>query len=103
MTIGLMHYLALAAILFAIGLYGLFTKRNFVAILMCIELMLNAVNINFIAFNYFMPVNDLTGQLFAVFSIMVGAAEVAVGLALAFRIYHDRNTVNVDELNTMTG
>ena len=103
MTIGLMHYLALAAILFAIGLYGLFTKRNFVAILMCIELMLNAVNINFIAFNHFMPVNDLTGQLFAVFSIMVGAAEVAVGLALAFRIYHDRNTVNVDELNTMNG
>ncbi len=103
MTIGLMHYLALAAILFAIGLYGLFTKRNFVAILMCIELMLNAVNINFIAFNYFMPVNDLTGQLFAVFSIMVGAAEVAVGLALAFRIYHDRNTVNVDELNKMKG
>ena len=70
MTIGLMHYLALAAILFAIGLYGLFTKRNFVAILMCIELMLNAVNINFIAFNYFMPVNDLTGQLFAVFTIL---------------------------------
>ncbi len=103
MTIGLMHYLALAAILFAIGLYGLFTKRNFVAILMCIELMLNAVNINFIAFNHFMPVNDLTGQLFAVFSIMVGAAEVAVGLALAFRIYHDRNTVNVDELNKMKG
>ena len=103
MTIGLMHYLALAAILFAIGLYGLFTKRNFVAILMCIELMLNAVNINFIAFNHFMPVNDLTGQLFAVFSIMVGAAEVAVGLALAFRIYHGRDTVNVDELNKMKG
>ena len=103
MTIGLMHYLALAAILFAIGLYGLFTKRNFVAILMCIELMLNAVNINFIAVNHFMPVNDLTGQLFAVFSIMVGAAEVAVGLALAFRIYHDRDTVNVDELNKMKG
>ncbi len=103
MTIGLMHYLALAAILFAIGLYGLFTKRNFVAILMCIELMLNAVNINFIAFNHFMPVNDLIGQLFAVFSIMVGAAEVAVGLALAFRIYHDRDTVNVDELNKMKG
>ena len=103
MTIGLMHYLALAVILFAIGLYGLFTKRNFVAILMCIELMLNAVNINFIAFNHFMPVNDLTGQLFAVFSIMVGAAEVAVGLALAFRIYHDRDTVNVDELNKMKG
>ena len=103
MTIGLMHYLALAAILFAIGLYGLFTKRNFVAILMCIELMLNAVNINFIAFNHFMPVNDLTGQLFAVFSIMVGAAEVAVWLALAFRIYHDRDTVNVDELNKMKG
>lgn len=103
MTIGLTHYLALAAILFAIGLYGLFTKRNLIAILMCIELMLNAVNINLIAFNRFMPQGDLTGQVMAIFSIMVGAAEVAIGLALAFRIFRDRGTLNVDEINRLKG
>lgn len=103
MTIGLTHYLILAALLFCIGLYGLLVKRNIIAILMCVELMLNAVNINFIAFNYFMPVSDLTGQLMAVFSIAVGAAEVAVGLALAFRIYRDKSTVQVDELTDMKG
>lgn len=103
MTIGLVHYLALAAILFAIGLYGLFTKRNLIAILMCIELMLNAVNINLIAFNRFMPQGDLTGQVMAIFSIMVGAAEVAIGLALAFRIFRDRGTLNVDEINRLKG
>ncbi len=103
MTIGLIHYLALAAILFAIGLYGLFTKRNLIAILMCIELMLNAVNINLIAFNRFMPQGDLTGQVMAIFSIMVGAAEVAIGLALAFRIFRDRGTLNVDEINRLKG
>lgn len=103
MTIGLTHYLILAALLFCIGLYGLLVKRNIIAILMCVELMLNAVNINFIAFNYFMPVSDLTGQLMAVFSIAVGAAEVSVGLALAFRIYRDKSTVQVDELTDMKG
>ena len=103
MTIGLIHYLALAAILFAIGLYGLFTKRNLIAILMCIELMLNAVNINLIAFNRFMPQGNLTGQVMAIFSIMVGAAEVAIGLALAFRIFRDRGTLNVDEINRLKG
>ncbi len=103
MTIGLIHYLVLAAILFAIGLYGLFTKRNLIAILMCIELMLNAVNINLIAFNRFMPQGDLTGQVMAIFSIMVGAAEVAIGLALAFRIFRDRGTLNIDEINRLKG
>ncbi len=103
MTIGLIHYLVLAAILFAIGLYGLFTKRNLIAILMCIELMLNAVNINLIAFNRFMPQGDLTGQVMAIFSIMVGAAEVAIGLALALRIFRDRGTLNIDEINRLKG
>lgn len=103
MTVGLMHFLVLAAVLFCIGLYGLFVKRNIIAILMCIELMLNAVNLNFIAFNHFVPVNDLTGQLMTIFSITVAAAEVAVGFALAFRIYRDRATVNADDLNRMKG
>lgn len=103
MSIGLNHCLLLAAVLFAIGLYGVLSKRNIIAILMGVELMLNAVNINFVAFNHFMPVSDLTGQLMAVFAITVGVAEVAIGVALAYRIYNDRQTINVDELDNMKG
>ena len=100
--VGLPHCLLLSAALFAIGLFGLLTRRGLVPVLMCVELMLNAVNINFIAFNHFLPMSDLSGQLMAIFSVAV-AAEVAVGVALAFRIYHDRNTVNVDELDQLKG
>ena len=105
MTIGLTHYLILAAMLFGIGLYGLLTRRNVIALLMCIELMLNAVNLNFAAFNHFplRPVTDLSGQLMMLFSVLAGAAEAAVGLALAFRIYHDRRTVQIDALHRMKG
>lgn len=103
MSIGLTHYLLLAAMLFAIGMFGVLSKRNIIAVLMGIELMLNAVNINLVAFNRFMSVHDLTGQLMALFAIVVGVAEVAIGIALAFRIYRDRNTINVDELNRMKG
>ena len=103
MTIGLNHCLLLAAMLFAIGLYGVLSKRNIIAVLMGVELMLNAVNINFVAFNRFTPVSDLTGQLMTVFAITVGVAEVAIGVALAYRIYNDRDTINVDELDNMKG
>lgn len=103
MTVGLTHCLLLAALLFAIGLYGLLSKKSIIAVLMSIELMLNAVNINFIAFNRFTNVSDLTGQLMAIFSIAVGVAEVAVGLALAYRMFREHGTVNVDELNNMKG
>ena len=103
MIVGLEHFLVLSAILFGIGLYGLFTKKNFISILMCIELMLNAVNINFVAFNHFMPMSDLTGQLMTIFSISIGAAEVAVGLALAFCISHDKDSIDVDDLDSMKG
>ena len=103
MTIGLNHCLLLAAMLFASGLYGVLSKRNIIAILMGVELMLNAVNINFVAFNRFTPVSDLTGQLMTVFAITVGVAEVAIGVALAYRIYNDRQTINVDELDNMKG
>ena len=103
MTIGLNHCLLLAAMLFAIGLYGVLSKRNIIAILVGVELMLNAVNINFVAFNRFTPVSDLTGQLMTVFAITVGVAEVAIGVALAYRIYNDRQTINVDELDNMKG
>ncbi|MCR5176442.1 MAG: NADH-quinone oxidoreductase subunit NuoK [Anaerovibrio sp.] len=103
MSIGLYHCLLLAAILFAIGLYGVLSKRNIIAILMGVELMLNAVNINFVAFNRYTPVSDLTGQLMTVFAITVGVAEVAIGIALAYRIYNDRQTINVDKLDNMKG
>ncbi|EGO65978.1 NADH-quinone oxidoreductase subunit NuoK [Acetonema longum] len=99
--IGLEHYLVVSACLFSLGLYGLFTKRNAVAVLMCIELMLNAVNLNFVAFSRFITPGGFTGQIFAIFNIAVAAAEVAVGLALIFAIYRDRATTNVDELDWM--
>ena len=101
MQIGLEHFLIVGAALFGLGLYGFFTKRNAVALLMSIELMLNAVNINLIAFARFVTPDAFTGQVFAIFNITVAAAEVAVGLALVFSIYRNRSTVLVDELNWM--
>lgn len=99
--IGLAHYLIVAALLFTIGLYGVLTKRNIIGILMSIELMLNAVNINLVAFSRFITPDIVTGQAFAIFTITVAAAEVAVGLALVFRVYHDHDTVHIDKLNRM--
>lgn len=101
--VGLHHFLLLSAILFAIGLFGLLTKKGLIPLLMCVELMLNAVNINLVAFNHYMPVYDYSGQLMAIFSVAVAASEIAVGVALAFRIYRDRGTVNVSELKEMKG
>lgn len=103
MTIGLTHMLILSAILFCIGLAGILIKRNLFTILMCIELMLNAVNINLVAFNHFLPMPDLAGQAMVVFSIAVAAAEVTVGLALIFRIYRDFGTVDIEKINRMKG
>ncbi|MCE5285651.1 MAG: NADH-quinone oxidoreductase subunit NuoK [Pelosinus sp.] len=99
--ISLVHYLTVAAILFIIGVYGVLTKRNIVTILMSIELMLNAVNINLVAFSRFIQPEVLTGQVFSIFTITVAASEVAVGLALLFRVYHDYDTVHIDKLNRM--
>lgn len=97
-------YLVLAAFLFCMGLYTALARRNAVAALMGIELMLNAVNINLIAFwRYGAAVDLLEGQLFAIFVIAVAAAEVAVGLALVISIYRGRRTVNLDELDTLKG
>lgn len=101
--VGLQHFLLLSAVIFSIGLFGLFTKKGIISVLMCVELMLNAVNINLLAFNHYLPVKELSGQLMAIFAIAVAAAEVAIGLALAVRIYHDRKTINVDDLNRMRG
>jgi NADH:ubiquinone oxidoreductase subunit K len=97
-------YLAVAAILFCVGLYGALARRNAVAILMGIELMLNASVINLIAFwRYINPNAALTGQAFAVFVITLAAAEVSVGLALVISIYRNRETVIVDDVDLMKG
>ena len=101
MGIGLEHYLVLAALLFSIGLYGALAKRNAVIILMSIELMLNAVNIAMIAFSRYVVPALLTGQVFAVFIIVVAAAEVTVGLAIIISIYRNRETVDTTKVNLM--
>ena len=101
MTVGLGHYLLLSSALFAIGLYGALAKRNAVVVLMCIELMLNAVNISLVAFSRFTVGAGLSGQMFAIFVMTVAAAEVAVGLALIISIYRARGTVDVGRINLL--
>jgi len=100
---GLEHYLILSAVLFSIGLYGVLAKRNAVAILMCIEIMLNAVNIAMVAFSrYLVPdVVVLTGHVFAIFVMTVAAAEAAVGLAIIIAIYRSRQSVDVEQVDMM--
>ncbi|MFD1020105.1 NADH-quinone oxidoreductase subunit NuoK [Thalassobacillus hwangdonensis] len=94
-------YLLLALILFCIGLYGALTKRNVIIVLISIELMLNAVNINLVAFSKYGLNPNITGQIFSLFTITVAAAEAAVGLAIVIALYRNRSTVQVDEMNTM--
>ena len=101
MSLGLVHYLILAAILFTIGLYGALTKRNVVIILMCIELMLNAVNITMVAFSRYIVPELLTGQIFAIFVMVVAAAEVAVGLAIILALYRGFETIDASNINLM--
>jgi NADH:ubiquinone oxidoreductase subunit K len=105
MHIGIEHYLILSAVLFSIGLYGVLAKRNAVAILMCIEIMLNAVNIAIVAFSrYLVPdVVLLTGHVFAIFIMTVAAAEAAVGLAIIIAIYRSRQSVDVEQADSMKG
>ena len=99
--IPLSWYLVFAAILFCLGMYGVLVRKNAVAILMGIELMLNAVNINLIAFWRYRAPNDIAGQAFAIIVFAVAAAEVAVGLALIISIYRRRNSVVADDMNMM--
>jgi len=101
MSVGLEHYLILAAVLFAIGLYGALAKRNAIIILMCIELMLNAVNIAMVAFSRYIVPLQLTGQIFAIFVMVVAAAEVAVGLAIIIAIYRHRKTIDVTKIDLL--
>ena len=97
----LSHYLILGGVIFSLGVFGALTRRNAIAILMSIELMLNAVNLNFIAFARYLPQTLLQGQVFAIFVITVAAAEAAVGLAIVLGLYRNFKTVNVDEINLM--
>ena len=99
MTVGLEHFLILSAVLFCIGLVGVFSKKNAVIILMCIEIMLNAVNIALVAFSRWVTPEFLTGQVFAIFVMAVAAAEVAVGIAIIITIYKNRDTINVDKFD----
>lgn len=103
MHVGLEHYLILAAVLFSIGFYGALAKRHAVVILMCIEIMLNAVNIVMVAFSrYLVPdVVVLTGHVFAIFIMTVAAAEAAVGLAIIITIYRSRRSVDVEQVDSM--
>ncbi len=93
-------YLVLSAILFSLGLYTVVTRRNAVAILMGVELILNAANINFVAFSKFVT-HNLDGHLISVFIIMLAAAEAAVALAIILNLYNDRGHINVDEANAL--
>jgi NADH:ubiquinone oxidoreductase subunit K len=95
------QFLLLSAILFSIGVYGVLARRNGVAILMSIELILNAVNINLIAFAALR--GDMAGQVFALFIIAIAAAEVGVGLAIVLAIYRNRRSVDLDDLDLMKG
>src|SRR5512137_419730 len=96
----LSHYLAVAAMLFALGLFTVLTRRNAVAVLMGVELMLNGANVNLIAFNKFL-VGGLTGQTFALFVIVLAAAEAAVGLAIVLSIFHTIKTIDVRAADLM--
>ncbi len=95
------YYLGLAAVLFSVGLFGVLTRRNAIGILMSLELMFNAVNINFVAFNKYIVTDDLLGQIFAIFIIVVAAAEATVGLAIVLVLYRNWRGVDMDHVNIM--
>jgi len=100
-TLGLNHLLLLSALLFAIGAIGVLSRRNVIMVLMCLELMFNAANINLVAVARFRP--DLTGQIFTVFTVAVAAAEVAIGLGLVIAMFRNSRTVNIDEIHLLKG
>jgi NADH:ubiquinone oxidoreductase subunit K len=101
---GLRHFLVLGSILFALGMYGVLSRRNAIGILLSIELMLNGVTLLMVAFSrYVTSSQELAGQMFAIFIITQAAAEAAVGLAIIIAIYRQRRTVQVDQLDLMKG
>jgi NADH-quinone oxidoreductase subunit K len=98
-VISLSYYLTLSAVLFTIGVVGVLTRRNAIIVFMCVELMLNSVNLTLVAFSSFL--GDPTGQVLVFFVIAVAAAEAAVGLAIVLALFRNKQTVNVDEMNIM--
>jgi NADH-quinone oxidoreductase subunit K len=102
MSLTLGHFLSLGAILFALSVVGIFlNRRNLIVLLMAIELMLLAVNMNFVAFSYYL--NDMHGQIFVFFFVSVAAAESAIGLAILVLLFRNKSNINVEELNTLKG
>ncbi|MBS2005008.1 MAG: NADH-quinone oxidoreductase subunit NuoK [Cyanobacteria bacterium SZAS LIN-5] len=97
----LVRYLSLGAVLFAIGMYGMVSSRNAVRVLMSIELMLNAVNINLVAFSRYIDPSEVKGQVFAIFILTVAAAEAAVGLAIVLAMYRNTATVDMEQFNLL--
>ncbi|MBW4661378.1 MAG: NADH-quinone oxidoreductase subunit NuoK [Drouetiella hepatica Uher 2000/2452] len=97
----LQYFLILAAALFCIGIFGLVTSRNAIRVLMSIELLLNSVNLNLMAFSNYLDPEDIKGQVFAVFVISIAAAEAAVGLAIVLTIYRNRDTVDMEQFNLL--
>jgi NADH-quinone oxidoreductase subunit K len=101
MDLTLIHYLILSLLLFSIGAAGFIIKKNIIAMFLCVELMLNAVNLSFIAFASFL--NQVDGQIIVFFVMVVAAVEAAVGLAITIVLYRNRNTLNADDADTMKG
>lgn len=98
-SIMLEHALLLGAYLFSIGIYGLVTSRNMVKALMCLELILNAVNLNLVTFSYFFDSRQVKGDIFSIFVIAIAAAEAAIGLAIVLAIYRNRKSTRIDQFN----
>ena len=96
-------YLVISSLLFSLGIFGIVTRRNAIAILMGIELILNSANINFIAFNRFGGMNSVDGHIFSIFVIVIAAAEAAVALAIIINLFKNAGSVDVDEANTLRG
>ena len=102
MTLTLAHYLTLGAILFALSMVGIFLNRkNIIVLLMAVELMLLAINMNFVAFSHYL--GDMHGQVFVFFLLTVAAAESAIGLAILMLLFRNKSSINVDELNSLKG
>ncbi len=99
----LYSYLIISSILFSLGLFGVMTRRNGVAVLMGIELILNAANLNFVAFNRFGGMGSLDGQVFGIFIIVLAAAEAAVALAIIINLFKNHETINIDSADQMKG
>ena len=99
MMVTLEHYLVLSALLFALGMAGVMFRRNLIVILMSLELMLNAVNLSFVAFSRYL--GSIEGQVFVLFVMVVAAAEVAVGLAIAVAVFRQRGTININDISLL--